>query len=310
MAAQLTAEEHHDGKKQTYISGSFCVSITAATGIPKFEAGPQKSKRSNKPSAIAFRSPRYKNHSIPLNNPLAVLSPQLLSVPPGLISADFNKHSGTGGIRTGREEVIQNLVGTDLRIQCLDRSRHCDRGIKYLEEERSGERRRRFAGIDTQAPLTGISELTGAGHVPSLCGVHERLQRLRVKWKRGRKDYYNFTVSINVSSSITCGGPGEVGRPFRFFSGSISPSARAATPLPGRISVCSTCSWNGRLNISISFLFPAFQTTVFNSRSEIECSHVILPPTTKSPAESRRRESSSLAWRLEAWRGLESTRYS
>ena len=27
----------------TYISGSFCVSRTAAIGIPKFEAGPQKS---------------------------------------------------------------------------------------------------------------------------------------------------------------------------------------------------------------------------------------------------------------------------
>ena len=28
----------------TYISGSFCVSMTAAIGIPKFEAGPQKSR--------------------------------------------------------------------------------------------------------------------------------------------------------------------------------------------------------------------------------------------------------------------------
>lgn len=28
---------------QTYISGSFCVSITAAKGIPKLETGPQKS---------------------------------------------------------------------------------------------------------------------------------------------------------------------------------------------------------------------------------------------------------------------------
>jgi hypothetical protein len=27
----------------TYISGSFCVSNTAAMGIPKFDAGPQKS---------------------------------------------------------------------------------------------------------------------------------------------------------------------------------------------------------------------------------------------------------------------------
>ena len=32
------------GKREgAYKSGSFCVSITAASGIPKFEAGPQKS---------------------------------------------------------------------------------------------------------------------------------------------------------------------------------------------------------------------------------------------------------------------------
>lgn len=30
-------------KGQTYISGSFCVSRTAAMGIPKFDTGPQKS---------------------------------------------------------------------------------------------------------------------------------------------------------------------------------------------------------------------------------------------------------------------------
>jgi hypothetical protein len=31
----------------TYRSGDFCVSITAAIGIPKFETGPQKSIDSN-----------------------------------------------------------------------------------------------------------------------------------------------------------------------------------------------------------------------------------------------------------------------
>ena len=31
-----------EGRKR-YISGSFCVSITAAMGMPKFETGPQKS---------------------------------------------------------------------------------------------------------------------------------------------------------------------------------------------------------------------------------------------------------------------------
>lgn len=49
--SEIGASLNHDAKLRnlqlgaitTYISGSFCVSITAATGIPKFEAGPQKS---------------------------------------------------------------------------------------------------------------------------------------------------------------------------------------------------------------------------------------------------------------------------
>ena len=36
-------EESEAGR--AYISGSFCVSITAAMGIPKLETGPQKSSR-------------------------------------------------------------------------------------------------------------------------------------------------------------------------------------------------------------------------------------------------------------------------
>ena len=31
--------------RATYIAGSFCVSMTAAMGIPKLDAGPQKSVR-------------------------------------------------------------------------------------------------------------------------------------------------------------------------------------------------------------------------------------------------------------------------
>jgi hypothetical protein len=36
-------KEMENGFLRTHISGSFCISITAATGIPKFDAGPQKS---------------------------------------------------------------------------------------------------------------------------------------------------------------------------------------------------------------------------------------------------------------------------
>lgn len=38
----------------TYMSGFFCVSITAAIGIPKFEAGPQKSGEREMLSAYGF----------------------------------------------------------------------------------------------------------------------------------------------------------------------------------------------------------------------------------------------------------------
>ena len=41
----------------TYISGSFCVSRTAAMGIPKFDAGPQKSVPSS--YQYSFSKPRY-----------------------------------------------------------------------------------------------------------------------------------------------------------------------------------------------------------------------------------------------------------
>lgn len=39
------------GREEVYISGSFCVSITAAMGMPKLETGPQKSVQSEEVSA-------------------------------------------------------------------------------------------------------------------------------------------------------------------------------------------------------------------------------------------------------------------
>jgi hypothetical protein len=40
---RIGVKEIDNKVSRTYISGSFCISITAATGIPKFDAGPQKS---------------------------------------------------------------------------------------------------------------------------------------------------------------------------------------------------------------------------------------------------------------------------
>ena len=49
-AAVFLGEREKEGRAagvwrvgQRYISGSFCVSMTAAMGMPKFETGPQKS---------------------------------------------------------------------------------------------------------------------------------------------------------------------------------------------------------------------------------------------------------------------------
>jgi hypothetical protein len=40
-----SSRELREGGYRTYRSGDFCVSITAAIGIPKFETGPQKSTK-------------------------------------------------------------------------------------------------------------------------------------------------------------------------------------------------------------------------------------------------------------------------
>lgn len=46
QSIQLAQSCRQSGRRN-YISGSFCVSMTAARGIPKFDAGPQKSVQSN-----------------------------------------------------------------------------------------------------------------------------------------------------------------------------------------------------------------------------------------------------------------------
>jgi len=54
LVTHLRMHEREEGSKGTNISGDFCVSITAATGIPKFETGPQKSVEYTLLSAVSF----------------------------------------------------------------------------------------------------------------------------------------------------------------------------------------------------------------------------------------------------------------
>ena len=46
---------------------------------------------------------------------------------------------GNPEVRTGRADIVQNLVGTDLRVNSLDRSGHGEREAKDMLEKRRGE---------------------------------------------------------------------------------------------------------------------------------------------------------------------------
>ena len=56
MQSQSQAMGCAKHRDSTYISGSFCVSNTAAMGIPKFDAGPQKSAQYSHQYLILFIS--------------------------------------------------------------------------------------------------------------------------------------------------------------------------------------------------------------------------------------------------------------
>lgn len=139
-ACRLTTRED---SSRTYISGSFCVSITAATGIPKLETGPQKSICSG-PLAIhifaiflVFLFRRLLPHG-PLYLPCpcryddgCICLPAFLSClcRSRLYLRRFHgKRIGGPETHTGREDIVQNLVGTDLCIESLDCGSHCDEG--------------------------------------------------------------------------------------------------------------------------------------------------------------------------------------
>ena len=52
-----------------YISGSFCVSNTAAIGIPKFDAGPQKSDSRSVPTMLLSSAFVEWTHALSKSNP-------------------------------------------------------------------------------------------------------------------------------------------------------------------------------------------------------------------------------------------------
>lgn len=119
---------------RTYISASFCVSITAATGIPKLETGPQKSRKYHWLSAThaihrnlllrqsAIREKKASSsHSRP---PTSAYSPSV-SFAVGR-SRDRKRFGKLGSIRTGWADIVQHRVGADLGVDCLNSSSHCE----------------------------------------------------------------------------------------------------------------------------------------------------------------------------------------
>ena len=86
----------------THISGSFCVSITAAIGMPKLEAGPQKSVRyMYQPISISFTYP--------------VLFPTHPPVHHTTSHSFLNSKEDSKP--TCRADIVQNRLGADFRIE-------------------------------------------------------------------------------------------------------------------------------------------------------------------------------------------------
>jgi hypothetical protein len=106
----LNARSRYDEAEiqRTHNSGLFCVSMTAAIGIPKLEAGPQKSTHGQPCSQFQF--------------PLSVLNSY---------SGEPRKRDPTsqeaGNIeRTRRAEIAQHGALANLRIDFSEPGRHCE----------------------------------------------------------------------------------------------------------------------------------------------------------------------------------------
>lgn len=96
------------------ISGSFCVSMTAAMGMPKFEAGPQKSKS-----------------TISMGRVFLWINAAMANVEPssdGTVTLRGTvRHGNSAGYRelTRGTEVVQHRVGAYPRIDGFHCGSHC-----------------------------------------------------------------------------------------------------------------------------------------------------------------------------------------
>lgn len=192
------------------------MSITAATGIPKFETGPQKSK-----------VPEYNQQAVfEICHPLSFLFCIRFSIHcwrfyvlGGIESFSASrpfsrKHFIIGNhpeVRTGRADIVQNLVGTDLRVNSLDRSGHGERRkAEDMLERRGGEnwgclsdRFDRRAKVGVSATKSGVYRRR-ASRAPLLDRCGKKQFYMDGYWiqKKKKKTIMIPRVSLFVSSII------------------------------------------------------------------------------------------------------------
>ena len=151
---------------RTYISASFCVSITAAMGIPKLETGPQKSRERHRLSAICTiylhfialesTSSRAESVFLPSSMSLSVLSRRWAT------SGRQSLQEKLGSIiRTGWADIVQHRVGADLRVNRLDSSRHCEIAVSYHTGSWiRGKKRRYLEDGKADSPAAAVGDVT------------------------------------------------------------------------------------------------------------------------------------------------------
>ena len=116
---------------------------------------------------------------------------------------------GNPEVRTGRADIVQNLVGTDLRVNSLDRSGHGEREAEDMLERRRGESWRCLSDRFGRRAKVGNSEFTGGErHVPRYStdagNSSTEYMDARKREKKKKKTIMIPRVSLFVSSIIIC----------------------------------------------------------------------------------------------------------
>lgn len=145
----------------SHISGSFCVSMTAASGMPKLEAGPQKSDRNTSCQRVKRRADNSVRGNVKGEGRLEARERVIGQAIEGCaVAKPWCAASGNcevGGViqRTGRTEIIQRLVGADFGVDSFDSGGHDGRrGEAKGEGAGEGEVVRGRSGVGLRNDFT------------------------------------------------------------------------------------------------------------------------------------------------------------